>query len=84
MRLYTVRPMHALSADDRRLSLFGFQEEGRQRRQGQAYRKGTAVNGLRLGVHASQISHAASAVFLGIAVQKLPPESAGGHAYPIS
>src|SRR5580700_2278858 len=69
---------------DRRLFLFGFQEKGRERRQGQAQREGPAVCGLSIGVNASQISHAASAVFLGIAVQKLPPESAGGHAYPVS
>ena len=70
--------------NDRRLLLFDFQEEGRERRQGQAHRKGPAVSGLSIRVDASQVPHAASAVFLGVAVEKFSPVSAGGDAYPVS
>ena len=38
---------------------------------------------LRVRVHASQVPHAAAAVFLGVAIENLPPESAGGHAHPV-
>ena len=42
------------------------------------------MHGLGLSVDASQIPHAAAAVFLGVAVQKFAPVSPGGHAYAIS
>ena len=42
------------------------------------------MRGLSIGVHASQVPHAASAVFLGVAVQQLAPESAGGNADPVA
>ena len=66
------------------LCLFGFEEEDGERRQCETDRMWTSVHGLGLGVDASQISHAAAAVFLGVAVQKLAPVSSGGHAYAIS
>src|SRR6185369_5808979 len=69
-----------MTRDGFRLRLFGFEEEGTERRQSQAQRKGTAVRGLRLRVHASQVPHAASTVLLGVAIQQLTPESARGHA----
>ena len=65
-------------------ALFGFQKEGRKRRQRQAHRIRTSVRRMGLGVDASHISHAASDIFLGITVKKFPPESAGRHADPVS
>ncbi len=70
--------------DRKLLRLFGFEEESRQRRQRQAQRERPAVGGMSIGMHASQVPHATSAVFLGVAVQKLAPEATGGHAYPVS
>src|SRR3984893_18569975 len=67
----------------RRCLLFGLQEERTQGRQRQAQRVRTSVSGLGLSLHPSQIPHAASAVFLSIAVQQLSPESTGRHPHPI-
>ena len=65
-------------------TLFDFQEKSRQRRQGQAHRERPPMRGHRFRVDASQVPHAASAVVLGVAIEKFFPISSRWHADPVS